>query len=177
MWGRYIPFTKSYTIKCPDGTIKTVYKNIDDAFPLYIQGMDTSISAKTDLDNNSNNELNATYKSKVDGLLYSLNDQNQSLMMTFRTVYMVFCSDPCSSSEYFQREISKITDEYGKIQKLKMQIDGLIQILNSSSNNSIQVTEIYTNIVNQLGTDPALSVAILEMKQARIDMQTIIGGA
>jgi hypothetical protein len=39
------PFSKTYKIKCPDGTIKTVYRNIDHAFPLFIPGWQADIAA------------------------------------------------------------------------------------------------------------------------------------
>jgi hypothetical protein len=40
------PFSKTYRVKCPDGSVKSVYRHVDDAFPLYIQGWQGDFNAE-----------------------------------------------------------------------------------------------------------------------------------
>lgn len=31
------PFSRTYEVRCPDGSVRTVYKHVDDAFPLHVR--------------------------------------------------------------------------------------------------------------------------------------------
>jgi hypothetical protein len=94
------PFSKSYRVRCPDRTVKTIYRNIDDAFPLYIPGWKGDVRADIKAMEQATANVAAAYETKIQGLLYSLDDRNQSLM-TFRTVYLAYIADPCSQTGFF----------------------------------------------------------------------------
>ncbi len=68
MWG----FGKSREVKCPDGSIKTVYKDVNDAFPLFIQGYDGNLAAKINTESIGGAHIDGSYSTRIDGLLYAL---------------------------------------------------------------------------------------------------------
>src|SRR5258705_9559056 len=41
---------------------------------------------------------------KIQGLLFSLDELNQSLMMNFRGAYLAFATDPCGNARYAPRK-------------------------------------------------------------------------
>lgn len=95
------PFSKTYVIKCPDGTTRIIYKNVDKAFPLCIPGWQGKMGATIEAVKGEPANLNAEYQTQIQGLLYSLDELNQSLMMTFRAAYVSYQSNPCQNTASF----------------------------------------------------------------------------
>ena len=174
---KFLKFGKSYTVTCPDGSIKTVYKDVNDAFPLYIEGGTKNIAAKSRAESMVDVEITSEHASKIDGLLYSLDELNQGLMMTFRAVYVTYSADPCGTADFFQREISKLLDEQRKLRALKIQIDSLITMVKASPDNSEQLTQVFSEIVQRIGHYPSQEIAIDEMKKAERDVKILSGGS
>ncbi|HSG38916.1 MAG TPA: hypothetical protein VLE27_04695, partial [Thermoanaerobaculia bacterium] len=82
------PFAKTYRVRCPDGTVKTLHRNVDDAFPLFIPGWQGNVDAELKALEAIPARLRAKYETKIQGLLYRLDELNQSLMMNFRGAYV-----------------------------------------------------------------------------------------
>ena len=61
---KWIPFTKSYEVKCGNGTVKTIYKKVEYAFPLSINGYEANISANVKSELLSEGGLDGNLKSK-----------------------------------------------------------------------------------------------------------------
>jgi hypothetical protein len=170
------PWSKQRDIRCPDGTTRIIYKNIDDACPLFIPGFKTDITADISGLDELSGKLGAKYETDVKGLLFSLNEQNQSLMMSFRTVYLTFASNPCGSDQFFQREIQKLLDEQRKIAELKLKINALIQLALRVPIDSNQITMIYKEIASVLGGPAVASAASLEINEARVAAAKLLPG-
>lgn len=122
---KWNPFTKSYERKCLDGSIKTIYKKAEDAFPLLINGYDAKMSSKIKTELIDGAELSGSLKKNVDTLLYGLDDINNGLMMSFRAAYVGFQSDPCANNVFFLEQITQINEEQRRLRALKMQIRGI----------------------------------------------------
>ena len=85
------PFWRTSKHKCPDGTTVIIHRNVDDAFPLYIPGWKGNLDANAQTHGNlASAGLKAEYASMVQGLLFGLNELNQSLMLMFRGAYVAF---------------------------------------------------------------------------------------
>ena len=167
---RWNPFAKSYEKKCPDGTTKTVYKKVEDAFPLSINGYEAKISSKLKLELLEDVDLSGNLKTKVDGLLYGLDDINNGLMMQFRSAYVGYQTDPCANNEYLLIEIKKINEEQRRLRALKMQIRGFVEMLKSKPAESSEIAVLYGNLVNKIGSESmgtsGITEAITSSKQA-----------
>ncbi|WP_321870880.1 hypothetical protein [Paraburkholderia tropica] len=151
-----------------------MYKNIDDACPLFISGWKTDVSSEIKGISDLSAEAKAKYETKIDGLLYSLNEQNQSLMMSFRTVYLAYSANPCDNDDFFKREIEKLLDEQRKISALKIQIAGLIQLASANPKDTAGVTKIFGDIASRLGGASVPAAASLEIAEARGVAQNLI---
>ena len=88
------PLSKTYKVKSPDGHVKTVYRNVDDAFPLFIPGWKANINAAGKFLERLSGEIRAEYSTAIHGMLFALDELNQGLMMTFRAAYIVYQNDP-----------------------------------------------------------------------------------
>ena len=47
--GSIFPFWRTYKVRCRDGSVKTVYRDVNDAFPLFISGSDGKVIASADV--------------------------------------------------------------------------------------------------------------------------------
>lgn len=147
---KLIPWLKSYDVQCPDGTKKTVFKSPEHAFPLSISGYEANISSKFQQELGVDGELNSGIKSKVDSLLIGLDELNNGLMLSFRSAYVGFQADPCTNSEFFTEQISKINDEQRRLTALKLQIRGFVEVAKVNPNDP-DVAEHYSNLIGYIG--------------------------
>lgn len=141
----YQPFANTYQVRCPDGTIKTVYKNIDDVLPLYIPGWVGKL--KTELPDAN---ITAEYATKIHGLLYYIDEHNKNIFISFRIAYLGYKNDPCNNNAYFNRQIEKIIDEQNKIVTFNSRIKLLMQLAVMYQNNPEKFNPLYEQIAEQL---------------------------
>lgn len=144
------PFWRTYKVRCSNGHTKTVYRNVDDAFPLFIPGWKANLSAAGKALDKVTAELKGEYATAIHGLLFALDDLNQGLMMTFRGAYVVYQNDPCRHGDFFEREVAKLLDEQRRLRALKVQIDGLIEIARLQPQNSDEFAKLLANTVDRM---------------------------
>jgi hypothetical protein len=159
------PFSRTYKVRCPDGSEKVVYKNIDDAFPLFLPGFKASLDGGTKIPATANAEIRAVYESKIQGLLFGLEELNQDLMMKFRSAYVVYQSDPCGGHHFLQRQIELILHEQSRFKRVRLQIDGLIALVKSSKSVG-DCMPIFQDIVQQVGGGTVREAIVMEIKDA-----------
>lgn len=143
---------KSYVERCPDGTSKTVYKKAENAFPLFIAGYEANAAAKIKSELLQAVELDGGLKSKVDGLLFGLDEMNNSIAMTFRSAYMGYQTDPCSNNQFLLDEITKIREEQAGLRTLKMQIAGYIELAKNSPDDLTNLAASYADLVQSMSS-------------------------
>src|SRR6266850_7840771 len=119
---------KSYRVKCPDGSSRSVYRSIDDAFPLSIQGWTGDLAAEARGMTGEAAKIKGAYATKVQGLLFGLDELTQTLVLNFRGIYMVYVSDPCGNSGFFQREVEKLVAEQQRLARLRIQVRTLLEL-------------------------------------------------
>ena len=170
------PWGKMYDVRCPDGSVRTVYRNIDHACPLFIHGWKADVSADLKGIGDLSGDVKTKYETQIHGLLFTLNEQNQSLMMSFGTVYLAFMTNPCGNDGFFQRELEKLLDEQRRISALKLQIAALIQLISASPNDTSQLTAIFRDIAARTGGSAVASAASLEIAETRATARSLIGG-
>jgi len=145
------PWSKTYRVKCPNGHTKTVYRSVDDAFPLFIPGWKANLTAAGKVLDKATAEMKGEYATAIHGLLFSLDELNQGLMMTFRAAYVVYQNDPCKHSDFFEREIAKLLDEQRQLRALKVQVDGLIELARLQPQNTNEFAKVLSNVVDRMG--------------------------
>lgn len=158
---KWNPFVTTYDVKCPDGSVKTVYKKVEGAFPLFVAGWEANISGKMKSELNVNGELTGGYKTKVDGLLYGLDEINNGVMMSFRSAYVGYQSDPCTNNDFLLSQIEKVNDEQRRLRALKMQIFGYVEMIKNNTNNLKELAELYNDLVHRIGSSPEVGTAVV----------------
>lgn len=161
------PLSKTYWHKYPDGSVKLIYKNVNDAFPLYIPGWEGKAGVTLDAIAGAPVNITGEYATKIQGLLYSLDELNQSLMMTFRSSYTVYQTDPCANGGFFQRQVEKAIDEQNRQTSLKVQIRGLISLAELHPGNPEHFLPVFQDIIQNTGGPSVVLAASQEIEEAR----------
>lgn len=144
-------FSKTYNHRCPDGTIRIIHKNFDHAFPLSIKDQKGSIDLGIKSKQVGSGKLKADYDNKIKGLLFNINEQNQSLMINFRFAYAAFQADPCGNNAFLTRQSEHFSLGQQRLMELKAQITGLITLAESYPSNPEKVLPMYHEIVGKIG--------------------------
>lgn len=164
----WLPFSrKTFKVKCKDGTVKTVYRHVNDAFPLHIPGWQANLFAAGKMLETGGADLKAEYATSMHGLLVSLDDFNKGLMMTFRAAYVVYQNDPCEHGSFFEREVTKLLEEQRRLRTLKVQIDGLVQIAKLHPENSKEFSIAMANVVDRMGYMLMPQITLERISEAR----------
>jgi len=156
--------------------VKIVYKNINDAFPLCIPGWQGKMESSLEAIKGAPVKMKAEYATKIAGLLYSLDDLNQNLMMTFRGVYAVYQADPCNEDGFFRRQVEKIIHDQNRLTTYRAKIRSLITIAEINPNSPEEVLPLFKEIANELGGASLHEAVTLEIAETRAIAKEWIGG-
>lgn len=157
---------KTHRIRCPDGTERIVHKNVDDAFPLHIPGWTAKTGAEADYLKQVSGKLSAEYATEVKGLLYSLDEQNQSLMMGFRAVYIMFQSNPCGNADSLRRQIEKMIDDQQRLTAIRIQMRTVIELATNRAGDPTIITA-FREIAGLLGNRSQGEIAAKAIDESR----------
>jgi hypothetical protein len=161
------PFSRSRTVRCPDGTTRTIYNSIDEACPLFIEGWKVDVAASLKAPGTASGDANAKYENRINGLLFDLNEQNQSLMIHFRAVYLFYSSNPCGNDAFFQRKVENLIDQQHRISTLKLKIAALIQLVASNPSDSASISAILGDIALRIDGTTVADAASIEIANTR----------
>jgi hypothetical protein len=167
------PFSKTYQVKYGDGTVKTVYKNVDHVFPLVIPGWKGSLAAAGKALKGVNAEVEAKISTLVHGYLFKLDDKNHSMMMSLRAAYVTYQSDPREYGEYLRRAVDRLVDEQRRLLMWKTKIDGLVELVKlhpGSSQVFDRALEKFMESLGELDPSQAAAMSIEGARQTARDM-------
>jgi hypothetical protein len=160
------PWSQTYRVRCNDGSIKRVYKNIDNAFPLYIGGWKGDFESEVKALEKVDAKVKGGYESKIQGLLYSLDERNRSLMMSFRSIYITYGSDPCKHSAFFERQMGKLLEEQRQLSLIKIRIQGLIDLVKINPKINPKISELFGDLVQELGGKSVAEASAMEINDS-----------
>ena len=81
-----------------------------------------------------------------------LDDINNGMMLSFRSAYIGFHTDPCIYNQFFIIQIEKINEEQRRLRALKMQILGYIEMIKNNNNYPTQLAKLYNELVEKIGS-------------------------
>ncbi len=154
--------SNTYQHPCPDGTSKTVYKDIDDALPLYIPGWEGNLTTELQQVN-----ITAEYATKIHGLLYIIDEFNKNIIINFRITYLAYKNDPCNDNGFFNRQIEKIIEEQNKFVMFKAKIELLKHLAETYTDNPEQFNRLYEQTFEQFSGVNIPKAAALEIAETR----------
>jgi hypothetical protein len=144
----------AYRVKCPDGSMKLVYRNVDDAFPLVFRGLETEFyTAKGRLDALSAS-IDDKHRSMIESLLGAADEANNALMAKFRAAYLVYTTDPCSQSEYLATQLNQISEEYNRLTRVEHRVLSLISLVASKPTDTDSISSLSSELAGQLAVTP-----------------------
>jgi len=88
-------------------------------------------------------ELRADYATKIEGLLFSLDELNQSLMMNFRGAYVAYTTDPCGNGAMLNRQVENILREQHRFQLVRVQIRALVSLAGGKGNSHDKIMDAF----------------------------------
>jgi len=105
------PWSKTRRVNCKDGTCRDIYKNPDEAFPLFTRDLSTNITAQVEMLKELSIEVSADIQRLIAGFFYHIDEINRSLQLLFRTVYIMYGTNPCFLDEWMANQVEKIIAE------------------------------------------------------------------
>lgn len=156
--------------QCPDGSVKVVYRSIDDAFPLALKDfkakVDVDLAALSDVPAGS---VGTQYEKSIAGLLYTLGDRNQSLMMTFRAVYETYRSDPCTYDDFLRRQVELIISETNRHTEIQLSLSALIGLAQAQTIEPDGALALLHDLIRQVGGPGVAAAAAEHVQEAKLD--------
>jgi hypothetical protein len=152
--------------------VKTVYRNVEDVYPLSIKEWQASLSGGAGASSMPGlgkiaSQLKAGYATKVKGLLFEIDEHTKAIMINFRGVYLAFQTDPCSNQAFFLRHVEKIVSEEQQISRWQVQVRALIELARSRPDDVEQFLAVFKEIAGSVGGAPAVEAASIEIAEAR----------
>ena len=145
-------FSKTYIVKCRDGSEQCVFKDPNDAFPLHIGRFDLGFAGRIKTGLMQGAKLDAEIHKRADALLVEVHSRNSSLMAEFRAVYVVYKGDPCTHAEYLRCEIARLIDEQRKLRAFDTAMVHLARLAESNAVGDQQLAQQLTKVLD--GIDP-----------------------
>ncbi|HEX5495267.1 MAG TPA: hypothetical protein VFX70_11910 [Mycobacteriales bacterium] len=136
---------------CADGTPRLVYRDIDAALPLYLPGFHAGVDASIPGVAAGQALLRSEYETRIQGLLYALSEKNDSLMMMFRSVYLVFQSDPCRHGDYLAKQVERLNADQLRLANVRLMVRGLIDLAASNPDQPDMWANAFLQVVARLG--------------------------
>lgn len=159
---------KQRRVKCHDGRTQWIFRNPEDAFPLQLTGFKAGIKADLKALQEVAATLSGEYVQQLQGLLYSLDNQNQSLMMSFRTYYIVYAANPSQTThERLEARCDALIQRQQALTDARIHLQSLIQL--AQSGRDAEYSELFRAIVDRVGgrSFAGAVAARLEIRESR----------
>jgi hypothetical protein len=112
-------------------------------------------------------EIKGSYATKIQGLLIVLDDLTQTIMLNFRSVYVVFASDPCGNGIYLQRQVERLVVEQQRLSMHRSHVRVFIELAKNQPDRTVEILMLYKEIAGDIGGSPALEATKIEIAEAR----------
>ncbi len=106
--------------------------------------------------------MSSEYASKVEGILFKISEQNESLMMDFRSTYFGFQSDPCSDHGFFKRQVERLQIQQHQLSLLKIKVNALVVLVKENPGNS-ELIVAFQDIINSINGQEFIQLAKSEI--------------
>lgn len=141
-------------VRCPDGTVKYVYRHVDDAFPLELTTSSTQLKANLDAAQELTAGIESSYSTTIQGMLYSISQKNESLMMSLRALYVLFQGDPCANAALFNENVVQLVKEQSRLNDVSTRLHALATLLQGNQAPSETILTKLLDIVQLVGSAP-----------------------
>lgn len=169
------PFGKTYTHKCPDGSIAIIHRDINTLFPLGLRDYDASAKAGGKVDEFGSLNVDLKYKSGVKSVLVAIDELNGSYIFDCRSAYSTYLTDPCGKREFLERATDRIRESRHRLVGLRMRVNALIEVLRVNPQGSPAASDTLCELKQSLGLADPAEAAAEAIAAAAADAQKMIG--
>jgi hypothetical protein len=154
-------------ITCPDGTPRTVHRDIDDAFPLFLPEYQAKVATSVQELAGNGIQLNGAVERGIAGVLLELSDINDTIMPMFRAVYATYMASPCENADFLARKVDELTVELQRLTAARLELRALVELAAANPGNSDLVWETFSGIVSRYNVRSAPQAGTFRIKKAR----------
>ncbi len=164
-----------YIVRCPDGTVRQVYRNVDDLIPLVfkIENADVALGFQTDAGGSAG--IKATYAAHVDYIRSGLNERRIKMIDAYRLAYGVYAADPCGRLDFLERKTEGLLADQSRDENARLKFIAFMEFLHSDSSSDKAAQKMFQDLINGMdGNAGSLGahVAIEEAQQRAIEWKT-----
>jgi hypothetical protein len=156
-------------VKCPDGSVKTIYRKPRKAFPLALTELSGKAEAAIGGLQAVSGKVTGEYAKEYRALLMHLDETNGSMQAELAAVYTAFSSDPCHDPGYFHRKVDEILDNRDSFQHLVLRAKLIAKMIDEGA-DSTEVGPLIRETMREL-----VSPATLQVKRAVEQAPEIVG--
>lgn len=103
---------------CCDGTTMEVFKDSNNAFPLYFRDWEKARNAAVSVSDEFSASLTESEKSSVSTALHGLDGINRSMQAKFAAAYELFSISPCGYLDRLYQDVQRITESETELRRL-----------------------------------------------------------
>ena len=133
---------KTRKFHCPDGTPRLVYRDSDDAFPLFLGEWTTRVEATVKALESLQGSLGGELTHQVAGLLYCVDETNVSMQGQFRAIYVAYQQSPCTMDAFLGREVTRIIENETRLRELRMRLDHVQSLAKMTTDPALLAEEL-----------------------------------
>lgn len=157
------PFFRTRKIRCPDGTVRIVHKDIDDLFPLSISDHAVKADGGLKIPESLEANIGAELAKAIKGVLFSIDGNNNSLILDQRAAYTGYAASPCEKADWYQRQIQDLSTRRHRLQEQERLLGALLSLADSPMADKTELLGILSQLVDKLPPDQAVLITVNEM--------------
>ena len=171
-----ILFTKTRKVKCPDGTERFVYNNLNDVFPLSVSENSSKINTDLKVPETVDAKFAAEISQAIKSLMFTIDENNGSLVLEQRGAYSVYAANPCEGYERYSRHIEDLSHRRQRLQEQQRLLGALMALAQSPKANPNELIGLLRQLVDKLPPEGAALITIDEMDQSEETAREMIEG-
>ena len=167
------PFFRTRKVTCPDGTTRIVHKDIDDLFPLSIADESRKFNGGIKVPETLEANVGAEITRATKGVLFSIDGNNNSLILDQRAAYTGYSANPCGKADWYQRQLEDLSSRRHRLQEQERLLGALMSLADSPMADKSELLGILSQLVDKLPPDQAALITVNEMdvsEQTAIEM-------
>lgn len=162
-----------------DGSTGFIFKNFDSTSPTVIRSYYSKTKVDLKIMEKIAAGLGAEYQSPVAGLLYNINETNESLMLAFGILYTSFLTNPERYRDYLVSETRNIIRHTQKLSEFRMQTTFLINMAKEYPNKEeiiFEINNLYREYLSTIKNNIDAIETSIEIKKQKESMEELAGG-
>ena len=172
-----LPFVRTRTIVCPDGTTHTIQNDIEKLFPLSVSDRSANLDSELSIPETVDAKAAVGIKNAIKSVMVSIDDTNGSLILEQRGAYSAYAAKPCGSHEWYKKQIEDISARRQRLQEQKNMLNALIAMAQTPGVEVNQLVQSLQRLVENMTPEAASVITLHEMDRSEETAHEMIEGS